>query len=372
MGTTQLIKKAIPEDVSKRITSLRWFGIFLVVVMHSFQTVGFFSNYSNMENIELSNGIVFNFFTRLVVQGIGSGAVPMFFLFSGYLDFMRSKPYAQNVKNKFRTLMIPFFLWTAICIGLCFLAKGIIGDVATMQFIYSRSPKDWLCGMFGNYFSAWKGASARNMYFMFQLWYVRDLFILTLIIPAIRWLLQKTPVPFFIAVTSLLMLDIRTVIVGTDAMLFYSLGAAWAMYDFDLLKICDECKWRAIFPIFAFLIWYTAWGEYSITAAWINRIVTLVIILKFSAYIVRCEKRFSAAKYLSEYSFFMFLLHGNPVLLVCFVMLNKIIDFSTDAGLTLAVFLAIIFVSGGCTLIGIALKKICKPLFNILIGGRAK
>lgn len=47
-------------------------------------------------------------------------------------------------------------------------------------------------------------------------------------------------------------------------------------------------------------------------------------------------------------------------------------DISKDVSATMAVFLTIILLSVICTLIGIALKKICKPLFNFLIGGRAK
>lgn len=372
MGEMQLIKKNIPDDVSKRITALRWFGIFLVIVMHSFQTVDFLGGFSKLADIHVHKGSLFTFFSVFAVRGIGAGAVPMFFLFSGYLDFMRPKPYGQCVKVKARSLMIPYLIWTAICIGLCLLSKGIIGEVANLQFVYSRSPKEWFAGLFGHYNSLWKGGSSRNVYLAFQLWYVRDLFIITLIIPAIRWFLEKIPVPFFFTVISLMMLDMHPVILGIDSLVFYSLGAAWAMYDLDLLKKCDECKLWAILPIFAFLAWYTTWGEYNMTAAWINRSVSLVIILKFSAWILKNDKLFDISKYLSEYSFFVFLLHGYPFILIGFAISSKIFDISKDVSATMAVFLTIILLSVGCTLIGIVLKKICKPLFSFLIGGRAK
>ena len=126
----------IPEEISKRITSLRFLLIALVVFIHNNFTLK-----SIAESIE--NGgpdILFiqNAFGRwvqlFISEGIARCAVPLFFLFAAYLQGIKNDNYKTLLKKKSKSLFIPFIIWTAIY-GFYFAGVKLIVLKIAPQFI---------------------------------------------------------------------------------------------------------------------------------------------------------------------------------------------------------------------------------------------
>ena len=95
-----------------------------------------------------------------------------------------------------------------------------------------------------------------------------------------------------------------------------------------------------------------------------------VIFLKLSGIIVSHEKLFSWASYLAGFSFFLYAIHMPELVyivqrawLTFFPMKNAFFCLFEYFGVS---FLIVVIGTG----IGIALKKICPPVFRLLNGGR--
>lgn len=124
--------KVIPQETSDRIASLRFLLVALVVFIHNDFTVE-----SIAETVANgSHAIVFctsafgEWVQRLISQGIARGAVPLFFLFAGYLQAKKNDSYRLLLKKRARSLLRPFVLWMGFY-AFCFAgAKLIIAQIA--------------------------------------------------------------------------------------------------------------------------------------------------------------------------------------------------------------------------------------------------
>jgi len=134
---------------------------------------------------------------------IASGAVPLFFLLSGYLGARKINDRGVSIgcyaKEKLHTLVIPFLFWNALVLSLVFLAKAIGLDSV------SRSS--------GAYFDVEPTVSSIASALLgigrppivYQFWFLRDLIVVTLVsfvicryiprIPLLPWLLFFIPIP---------------------------------------------------------------------------------------------------------------------------------------------------------------------------------
>ncbi len=112
-------KKAVSGENSMRITSLRFLLIALVVFIHN--------DFRASELAEIAaEGLgvpIFNqsaaglWIQRFISEGIASCAVPLFFLFSSYLFFIKNDSYKTVLKKKLKGLAVPYFLWIILNIG---------------------------------------------------------------------------------------------------------------------------------------------------------------------------------------------------------------------------------------------------------------
>lgn len=113
--------KAIPAETSMRITALRFLLIVLVVFIH---------NNLRAENIlkgaleygytpfAYENGL-FGRWVQIFISGeIANCAVPLFFMFASYLQFMKGDSYGVLLKKKAKSLLVPYFLWPLLNIGI--------------------------------------------------------------------------------------------------------------------------------------------------------------------------------------------------------------------------------------------------------------
>jgi fucose 4-O-acetylase-like acetyltransferase len=142
--------------------------------------------------------------TIFMLKGfLASGAVPIFFILSGYLGAKSLLNPAIGIsvfaRNKLGTLIIPFLFWNALVLALVFMAKatglasGFRGSGAYFDLDFSLSSIS--CALFG----------IGRPPIVYQFWFLRDLIVVSFAaflicrrlprIPMLPWLLLLLPFP---------------------------------------------------------------------------------------------------------------------------------------------------------------------------------
>jgi fucose 4-O-acetylase-like acetyltransferase len=140
-------------------------------------------------------------FTTFLEYFLANGAlrfrIPLLFIMSGYIYALQdSKPYFDRIKRRFSTLMIPFFIWSAVGLAITYLWQQFpltaqaVAD-AKLDQLGDNRPYDEI---------GWPGIIYRWLVrpVSFHLWFIRSLFVYNMLYPAIRWCVTKYPVIWFL------------------------------------------------------------------------------------------------------------------------------------------------------------------------------
>lgn len=176
---------------------LRFPLAFFVVFIHSFgdKEINFNSLYSNPFALES----IYNFL-RIALSNVCTRiAVPIFFMFSGFLFFYKIKEfnvtiYKKKLHKRFVSLFIPYICWVVLYIiylGIFDIIKGksiedIIYDRGGLNlfwdsFVWAKNTHNWL---------GWN--TPMNAPILTPLWFVRDLMIVVLFTPIIYYVIKKS------------------------------------------------------------------------------------------------------------------------------------------------------------------------------------
>ena len=307
---------------------------------------------------------------KLFFAGIlANAAVPLFFLFSSYIQFSKNEKYTTLLKKRSKTVLLPYVIWTLITILLFFIAQSIPqtkdffqnpdNQIRTWNFI------DWIKAF------TYKNFNEVLYYpFVYQFWFLRELMIFTILSPILKFLCKKCTGLVIILIVAVNISGIPLFFtVSNSALFFYLLGYFFAEYKIDFFKLADKIK----FWEYGILLFLTVFFTLAFDGKYNFKLVTIIIsclfFLKLSKMIVDNSHLWNIAKYLSGFSFFLYACHtpflGTTInkLTMKYIPLhgiNCLIQFLL--AWTLTCFLG--------TFAGIILKKICPPFFRVLNGGR--
>lgn len=158
-----------------------------------------------------------------ISNGLLRFRIPMLFMISGYIFALQDyKPYAERVKSRFVSLMIPYFIWGAIGIGITWLwQQNIITAQAVQnakvdQFGDNRpySQLGWL-----EVVKRWLISPPS-----YQLWFIRNLFVYNLLYPVFRWVITKYPAIWFSVMFILMVMIFQFYVIDGQGMFFFTLG----------------------------------------------------------------------------------------------------------------------------------------------------
>ncbi|HSJ05008.1 MAG TPA: acyltransferase [Verrucomicrobium sp.] len=141
---------------------------------------------------------------RYVRGFLACGATPAFFLLSGYLGSRKLKnvttSFGMLLKEKWRTLVVPFLFWSTLVLCLV----GVIKATGWADSLSRHGSYFAVEGTPGSLVSAFFGIGRPPI--AYQLWFVRDLFLVNLVafvlvrrlprIPFLPWYLLFIPLPF--------------------------------------------------------------------------------------------------------------------------------------------------------------------------------
>ena len=150
------------DDISKRIKLMSLLCTILVIVIHSF-------------NANLSGIIDYNWYIQTLLSGaLCRISVPYFFIVSGFLFFYHEKKvmnfqtYSTKIKKRCKNLLLPY---------ICMVIPG------ALIYILFRHANEQPANWFSTFI-----ALCITPKISYQLWFIRDLFILCIITPILSYI----------------------------------------------------------------------------------------------------------------------------------------------------------------------------------------
>jgi len=352
----------IDENISKRITSLRYILMIFVVVIHSHLSVDEAVNYYHYE---FSQPYWIEILKNFITFTISSSAVPLFFVFSAYIQYRKNDKYLVVLKKRSRTILIPYILWTVITVLLFYIAQSIPQTRLFFQnpenMVSNWKLKDWL-SIFTFHTDTYP--------LVYQFWFLRELMIFIVLSPILKLLIKKIPgcllIFLFIATQNNISLYFTS---SASALFFYAIGFYFAENDIDFFKLADKMRIFEYVILFAICIILSEIknGQYSI--GFISTIISCLFMLKISSFLVKNENLYKVLNKLSSISFFFYAVHAPFLVTTVNKITQKIIPLHGIYCL-LQFLLAIIVTTVLGTLFSLLVKTFFPRLFSILSGKR--
>lgn len=365
------------RSLSQKFRFFTFICIALLAYVHGYNLEnGYLAPFSSVEE-----PLTFTtFFEYFVANGLLRFRIPMLFIISGYLYATYDhRPYLQQVKNRFRTLLIPYFVWSALGLLFTFFLQQF---PYTAQVVYEAGI-DQLGDNRPYTEIGWRGIMERWLLapISYQLWFILALFIFNLLYPVIRWLIIKLPyiwlpftfILFFVSIINVPFVDFR-------GLFFFSLGVWIQKRNFSLEK---EPPWFSlglaliVFVGFSLIKTFMAFElEPGTAQTW-----TVLIIMHQVAVVAgimsmwfgadRVIKWFLSKQWYhtaSSYSFFIFGIH---VPLLPYMMQWAVMNSSMIPNYRLLCYLLVPLITLSiCTGVGMLLHRFVPKLYGFLTGGR--
>jgi surface polysaccharide O-acyltransferase-like enzyme len=184
---TETTNNIVDSILSKRINSLRFLLIVFVVFIHNYVTEVNFSGGTEIYEIPLYVEKI----RYLISQIIARVAVPLFFLISGFLLYIKETKYTTTLRKKCRTILLPYILWNILSIIFFFIAQSFsfTKPYFANNIIRNFDLIDWIDVFIGKF------TTLRQYQYplVYQFWFLRDLFILYLLYKLIKKIVDKFP-----------------------------------------------------------------------------------------------------------------------------------------------------------------------------------
>ena len=356
----------VSVETSKRITSLRYLLIVLVVFIHANLKPDDAINYYHYDFVQ---PYWIEVVKNVICNTLGGAAVPLFFFLASFLQFSKNDKYKILLKKRSKSIFLPYIIWTGITIILYYIVQSI-----PYTALFFQNPinivKNWKGVDLLKVFTYHNLSSGLKTPLVYQFWFLRELMIFIVLSPILKFLCDKFSgfMLIFITVAALKGIPLFFT-VSSSALFFYLVGYYCAKYKIDFFKISDKIKIHEYLFLLILVVMFNIMYDGKYDFGLISTIISCLFFLKLSLYFIRSNKIYSQLNYLSGYSFFLYAIHTPFLGSAINKITQRIIPLHGILCLIqflLAAFLTI-FIG---TLIGIALKKICFPLFCLLNGGR--
>lgn len=317
------LKSAFDTCSSLRISVLRFPLIVCVVFIHSYSsTVGLSGGV--IGGGVSQNSIIYDFVKDIISEGIARIAVPLFFLLSGYLFFIGFKWSKENylikLKARINTLLIPFLFWNITTLILLILAQTI---PATQIFFSGENPLLVTYNSF-DYLNAIIGLNRYPI--AYQFWFIRDLMILTLLVPLINVINRVRPYIFLSIVLICWLIGVWPIYAPSSvSLLFFSVGAYWASIGKSLFAF-DKLGFKLLTFYFSIVVVdvLTIGDSFNACFHKITIMFGVLAALFLSKLVIDIPRLKSLMLRLSGASFFVFAIH-EPLLTILKKMAYQIL-----------------------------------------------
>ena len=365
--------------------TIRWMRFPLAVAIvfsHAFVPDGvnislWDTDYTNLNSIEVFN-LILNILTKVFVRL----ARPCFFIFSGYLLYRGIKEwnrqiYVNKLKNRAKTLMIPYLLWNIIAVIITATYFFISNNNLTVFFNELR--ETGLLKIFWNYNTC--GSIGTNIFgytFSFfypfdePLWFIRDLIVMVILSPAIYYFIKYTKL-YGVIVLGILFctrIGIYTSGFSNDAFFFFGLGAYFSIHGKNMIVELRKSKiiWLSLTIISLILSL-----KYRLVFFQLYIVFGSITLINIATYIFESDKIKTVNKFissLSKTSFFIFAAHSVLLLDFSTKMMNVIFRSDMMFFQYIKYLMAPIVCVSICVGLNFCANKIAPKIMKLLTGNR--
>ena len=371
-GNTKEGYYLITQEVSQRLSILKfWFAVLAV----------FYHATGSMAGIAMTRNANVDFwFFVLNLSGVLWCVVDGFLFMSALFFYRKPFSWSENIKKKFKTLMIPYFVLNTFWIIFFYTVFKIPSLSSYFQPFNNIPAVDVQNWRFINFINAYIGFLDAYP-IAFPLWFLRNLFILNLFAPLFLIIIEKLPkisfalllilwffVPSEISSDWVVSFNVDLVY---KSVFFWALGCLFAVkkIDLNLLDRLSTLSHCIIYLILVSLkIFTTGKGWISIPIDRACAVYGIIFFYSCTAKIKNLKLK-EVLLNLSNYNFDIYIFHEHfsRILLTNCSLLFSLSLPSQLLQYIFVSFLIIIF----CILLSIFLRKFFPKFYAILTGGRA-
>ena len=178
---------AISADDSCRIQIWRLWMVFMMPLNH----VQYQMELLNGRFLTVANPAWFRFLNFFFYEVFTRAVPPAFALVSAVLLYRKPYDWRKNAVRKFRALMMPLILLTSFWIALYAIGPHLPGIGGLFSSSTTRVA-DWTAL---DWFTAYFGWTSKHQMptLLYPLWFMRDLMVMNLLAPAIKWIIDRLP-----------------------------------------------------------------------------------------------------------------------------------------------------------------------------------
>lgn len=310
---------------STKIIAVSFLLQIFVVLLHSINLIFNFGE----ESIKIK-GTLNSFIQNLISRGLADVAVPMLFVISGYLFFSNIKTgtaeeFTNKLKNRFKTLALPFLFWSLFGILLFFVLQSfpLSKPFFTKDLVRDFSTVKWIHTIFYLPIAA-------------QLWFIRDLMVLIILSPVIYKSLKSVPKITLLACFTLWALDVKIYLFSPEALFFFITGSYWGAMKMQLQNLYRVkystlllTFWLGLEGIKTLLTEHHIYTKWLLTAIHKIAIITGIVAIWYFYDVVYKNVDITKKKYfpIFKYSFWVYVTH-QPLLNIIKKALNSFMGFS--------------------------------------------
>ena len=365
------------DYLSKKIKILSFLAIVMVVLVHA---------YNQPERVLhawklVKTGENWNAWAQLFISnGVARYAIPFFFLVSGWLNYRKaSGAFGALAMTRLRTLALPYLLWSAISLFVFWLAQ----QNAFMWTLMQANPiGPFAITRVADYSASQWWTRAVVYPVAFQLWFLRDLFVCSLLAPL---LIRAFALPrallaiMFAGFAALWFNGADFYLVEGEGLLFFSAGLLLAHSGTDLQQAPRWFRlrwwavlWLAVIALktgLAFAHWDVSRPLAIISLYRLSQVLGIAVIWFGYDRVMRGAAPAPAALRMASHAFIVYVLH---VPLLNLATQAALAVFGDADAMRFAVYVGVAAGSiGVCLLAARALARWAPTLSALLTGGRA-
>ncbi len=344
----------ISAEESKRISFLKTISIVFVLYIHAYAVeIGFSGEVSS-----LGLPMWLRAFEDYISKVISGFAVPMYFFLSSVLLFKSERKYVYTMKNKIKTLLVPYIFWNTMGIliflvleNLSFTApffSGMNTPICESSFV------EWMA-LYGI------GADCPKVY---PLWFLRDLMIVTALFPLIGMVAKKVPV---------IALAAGCILILSPEIIFFQKALAWFLLGAGVVRLNLHMEMLDKIPVFVCGMIYILSSLFVLLVNHIvlDRLFLIIGVLFWIRFSKEIEKNTHLnrwVKYLVPWTFVIYAFH-EPAMTALKKICMKIFPLNPFF-LFMEYFLIPIIIVFGCVFGGYLFKRTMPKLYAIATGER--
>lgn len=367
---------AIEERESRTINGLKTIFTFLVILIHA-------RAYTGKGYLDYGVGGVQGNLTivtpdwlwnlEFIISGIiAHVAVPGFFLISAILLYRKDFKFFENIKKKFRSICIPWFIIITFWIAV----YAVVQRIPQIAPYFSNEDKIIANWNWFNYIDAYLGITGSPL--VYPLWYLQNLIVLNIIAVPIKKLIDRFPRIVFAILLVLyfspfehLLFCMEKVSLFWFCMGCYVVKSDIHIKDIERVKIVPLSICYAISVTLSF-VFREQWFDYIFDEL---NIISGILVFAYIFWKKNGNETKDGEKIkslhlqlLAKYSFFVYIMHEMNLRIILKAY-TKIIGSSLIAQI-IEYFIIPAALILCLTILGWLLERYLKPVYKVLNGGR--